>query len=236
MGFLDGIGKAFSGGGLGGLVGGLLDGIGLKGLTPFVQLGLDALTGNWAGVAKDVFGLVSNFANGGNIGNNAAKTQPLGGFDDATNNGTADAVDDTQNTEATQEAGDTQNADTTNEAGNTQNANATQGTTDTQAADTTQGTDDTQAADETQGTDDTQNANATQNAANTKNNGLDTGKMGKLFKALANLMRGFKEMQSGNGMAGMMKIFNAFQTINNMLGDKQLLNNRLNNQQNTMAA
>src|SRR3712207_7073852 len=49
-----GIGKL-----IGSVAGGLLDKIGLGKLAPFVQLGINALTGNWLGVAQDVFGLVS---------------------------------------------------------------------------------------------------------------------------------------------------------------------------------
>lgn len=73
-----GIGKLF-----GGIAGGLLDKIGLGKLAPFVSMGLNALTGNWLGVAKDVFGLVSNFK--GNFQNNASKFPPLGGFENQNN-------------------------------------------------------------------------------------------------------------------------------------------------------
>lgn len=69
-----GIGKL-----LGGVAGGLLDKIGLGKLAPFVQMGLNALTGNWLGVAKDVFSLVSNFK--GNFLDNASSKPPLGGFE-----------------------------------------------------------------------------------------------------------------------------------------------------------
>lgn len=63
---------------LGSVAGGLLDKVGLGKIAPFVKLGLNALTGNWAGVAKDVFSLVSNFKT-----NFAGKTDiknPLGAF------------------------------------------------------------------------------------------------------------------------------------------------------------
>ncbi len=73
-----GIGKL-----LGGVAGGLLDKIGLGKLAPFVQLGLNALTGNWLGVAKDVFSLVSNFK--GNFLDNASSKPPLGGFEQPRN-------------------------------------------------------------------------------------------------------------------------------------------------------
>jgi len=74
-----GIGKV-----LGKVAGGLLDKIGLGGIAPFVKMGLNALTGNWLGVAQDVFGLVSNFK--GNFQNNASKLPPLGGFENPVNN------------------------------------------------------------------------------------------------------------------------------------------------------
>ena len=74
-----GIGKL-----LGNVAGGLLDKIGLGSIAPFVKMGLNALTGNWLGVAQDVFSLVSNFK--GNFQNNASKLPPLGGFENPTNN------------------------------------------------------------------------------------------------------------------------------------------------------
>ena len=74
-----GIGKL-----LGNVAGGLLDKIGLGSIAPFVKMGLNALTGNWLGVAEDVFSLVSNFK--GNFQNNASKLPPLGGFENPTNN------------------------------------------------------------------------------------------------------------------------------------------------------
>ena len=74
-----GIGKL-----LGNVAGGLLDKIGLGSIAPFVKMGLNAMTGNWLGVAQDVFGLVSNFK--GNFQNNASKLPPLGGFENPTNN------------------------------------------------------------------------------------------------------------------------------------------------------
>jgi hypothetical protein len=74
-----GIGKL-----LGSVAGGLLDKIGLGSIAPFVKMGLNALTGNWLGVAQDVFSLVSNFK--GNFQNNASQLPPLGGFENPTNN------------------------------------------------------------------------------------------------------------------------------------------------------
>lgn len=73
-----GIGKL-----LGNVAGGLLDKIGLGKIAPFVKMGLNAMTGNWLGVAQDVFSLVSNFK--GNFQNNASKLPPLGGFENPTN-------------------------------------------------------------------------------------------------------------------------------------------------------
>jgi len=63
---------------LGSVAGSLLDKVGLGKIAPFVKMGLNAITGNWAGVAKDVFSLVSNFK--GNFVN-ADKKPPLGGFE-----------------------------------------------------------------------------------------------------------------------------------------------------------
>lgn len=75
-----GIGKL-----LGSVAGGLLDKIGLGKIAPFVKLGLNALTGNWLGVAQDVFGMVSNFKSN-NFLNNASTRPPLGGFEQTSNN------------------------------------------------------------------------------------------------------------------------------------------------------
>ena len=69
---------------LGKVAGGLLDKIGLGKIAPFVKMGLNAMTGNWLGVAQDVFGLVSNFK--GNFQDGASKQPPLGGFENPTNN------------------------------------------------------------------------------------------------------------------------------------------------------
>ena len=73
-----GIGKL-----LGNVAGGLLDKIGLGKIAPFVKMGLNALTGNWLGVAQDVFGLVSSFK--GNSLDGASKLPPLGGFENQSN-------------------------------------------------------------------------------------------------------------------------------------------------------
>ena len=69
---------------LGKVAGGLLDKIGLGKIAPFVKMGLNAMTGNWLGVAQDVFGLVSNFK--GNFQDGASKLPPLGGFENPVNN------------------------------------------------------------------------------------------------------------------------------------------------------
>ena len=69
---------------LGKVAGGLLDKIGLGKIAPFVKMGLNALTGNWLGVAQDVFGLVSSFK--GNSLDSASKNPPLGGFENSQNN------------------------------------------------------------------------------------------------------------------------------------------------------
>ena len=77
-----GIGKL-----LGNVAGGLLDKIGLGKIAPFVKLGLNALTGNWLGVAQDVFSLVSNFK--GNFMDGASNRPPLGGFENPLNSFTS---------------------------------------------------------------------------------------------------------------------------------------------------
>ena len=65
--------------GLGGLVGGAFKAIGLGKIAPFVSLGINALTGNFAGVAMDVMGLMSNIK-GLDFLNRVAPFAPLGGF------------------------------------------------------------------------------------------------------------------------------------------------------------
>src|SRR5687768_13580431 len=69
-----GIGKL-----LGKVVGGVLEKVGLGSIAPFVKLGLNALTGNWLGVAEDVFNLVSSFKSR-DFTDRAAKRPPLGNF------------------------------------------------------------------------------------------------------------------------------------------------------------
>jgi len=70
---------------LGKVAGGLLDKIGLGKIAPFVKMGLNAMTGNWLGVAKDVFSMVSNFK--GNSLDGASQQPPLGGFENPSNSG-----------------------------------------------------------------------------------------------------------------------------------------------------
>ncbi len=69
---------------LGKVAGGLLDKIGLGKIAPFVKMGLNAMTGNWLGVAQDVFGMVSKFKGNGLDG--ASQQPPLGGFENPINN------------------------------------------------------------------------------------------------------------------------------------------------------
>lgn len=72
-----GIGKL-----LGKVVGGVLESIGLGSIAPFVQMGLNALTGNWLGVAEDVFNLVSSFKSR-DFADRADKRPPAGNFANA---------------------------------------------------------------------------------------------------------------------------------------------------------
>lgn len=72
-----GIGKL-----LGKVVGGVLEKVGLGSIAPFVKMGLNALTGNWLGVAEDVFNLVSSFKSR-DFADRAATRPPLGGFSTA---------------------------------------------------------------------------------------------------------------------------------------------------------
>ncbi len=68
---------------IGKVAGGLLDSIGLGKFTPLVKMGLNAMTGDWFGVAKDVFSMVSGFK--GNPLDGAANRPPLGGFENPLN-------------------------------------------------------------------------------------------------------------------------------------------------------
>jgi hypothetical protein len=72
--------------GIGGLVGGALKAVGLGKIAPFVSMGINALTGNWAAVAMDVAGLMSKIKGLGFL-NKVAQLAPLGGFGAANNIG-----------------------------------------------------------------------------------------------------------------------------------------------------
>lgn len=63
----------------GGLIGGALNAVGLGKIAPFVQLGINVMSGNWLGVAQDVASLVERFS-GNKFLSNVAKQAPLGGF------------------------------------------------------------------------------------------------------------------------------------------------------------
>lgn len=65
--------------GIGNLVGGLLDKIGLGELAPFVSMGINFFTGNWAGLVGDVANLVSRFTDSSFL-DRVAQFAPLGGF------------------------------------------------------------------------------------------------------------------------------------------------------------
>lgn len=66
-------------GGLGKLVGGALKAVGLGKLAPFVSMGVNLFTGNIAGLATDIMGLMSNIKGLGFL-NKVAQFAPLGGF------------------------------------------------------------------------------------------------------------------------------------------------------------
>lgn len=65
--------------GIGSLVGGLLDKIGLGDLAPFVSMGINFFTGNWAGLVGDVANLVAKFTDSEFL-DRVAQFAPLGGF------------------------------------------------------------------------------------------------------------------------------------------------------------
>lgn len=65
--------------GIGKLIGGALEAVGLGKIAPFVSLAANVFTGNWAGVATDVMGLVSKFSDSSFL-NNVSKQAPVGGF------------------------------------------------------------------------------------------------------------------------------------------------------------
>ena len=66
-------------GGLGKIIGGALNAVGLGKIAPFVSLAVNALSGNWMGVAQDVLSLASRFSNNSFL-NKVAKFAPLGNF------------------------------------------------------------------------------------------------------------------------------------------------------------
>jgi hypothetical protein len=66
--------------GLGKLVGGALNAIGLGKIAPFISMGISFFTGDFATLATDVMGLMSNIK-GLDFLNKVAKFAPLGGFD-----------------------------------------------------------------------------------------------------------------------------------------------------------
>ncbi|HEY0078959.1 MAG TPA: hypothetical protein VGB73_09965 [Pyrinomonadaceae bacterium] len=66
-------------GGIGKLVGGALSAVGLGKLAPFVSMGINLFTGNFAGLVTDVMGLMSNIK-GLNFLNKVAQFAPVGNF------------------------------------------------------------------------------------------------------------------------------------------------------------
>jgi hypothetical protein len=66
--------------GLGKLVGGALNAIGLGKIAPFISMGVSFFTGDFATLATDVMGLMSNIK-GLDFLNKVAQFAPLGGFD-----------------------------------------------------------------------------------------------------------------------------------------------------------
>jgi hypothetical protein len=66
--------------GIGKLIGGALKMVGLEKFAPFVSVAVNALTGNWVGVAQDVLQLASRFSGGNSFLSKVAKFAPLGAF------------------------------------------------------------------------------------------------------------------------------------------------------------
>lgn len=66
-------------GGIGKLVGGALNAVGLGKLAPFVSMGINFFTGNYAGLVTDVMGLMSNIK-GLDFMNSVAQLAPVGNF------------------------------------------------------------------------------------------------------------------------------------------------------------
>lgn len=67
--------------GLGKLIGSALDAIGLGSIAPYVSLAVNAMTGNVAGIATDILGVISNMKGFGFL-KKVAQFAPLGGFGD----------------------------------------------------------------------------------------------------------------------------------------------------------
>lgn len=64
---------------VGKLIGGALNAVGLGKIAPFVSMGINLFTGNFAGLATDVMGLMSNIKGLGFL-NKVAQFAPIGGF------------------------------------------------------------------------------------------------------------------------------------------------------------
>lgn len=64
---------------LGGIIGGALKAIGLEELAPIASLAVNVMSGNWAGAAMDVVGLVGQFS-GNEFLKNISQNNPLGAF------------------------------------------------------------------------------------------------------------------------------------------------------------
>ncbi|HVF50736.1 MAG TPA: hypothetical protein VNA19_11650 [Pyrinomonadaceae bacterium] len=76
-------------GGIGKLVGGALNAVGLGKLAPFVSMGINFFTGNYAGLVTDVMGLMSNIKGLGFM-NKVAQFAPVGNFANLSNPGNFD--------------------------------------------------------------------------------------------------------------------------------------------------
>lgn len=65
--------------GIGKLIGGALNAVGLGKIAPFISMAINVMTGNVAGLVTDVMGLMSNIKGLGFL-NKVAQFAPLGGF------------------------------------------------------------------------------------------------------------------------------------------------------------
>ncbi len=63
--------------GIGKLIGGALNAVGLGKIAPFVSLAVNAFTGNWVGVAMDVAGLASRIAPNSGFAKLVSKAAPI---------------------------------------------------------------------------------------------------------------------------------------------------------------